>query len=77
MENFLNINELTKKLKTDKSVITDLIIDKEIPFYSPTVGLIIFNEDEINNWIESSKIMTKSESEELSYLRECVKLENN
>lgn len=53
---YLSYNELTHYIPYSKSTLQKFVCAKKIPHYKMTGGRVMFEINEIDNWIKSKKI---------------------
>lgn len=69
-EKFLSVEEASIYLKTTKSTIYKMTMEKKIPFYKPTGKRVFFKKSELDEWItrSRSKSMHEIEQEATNYI---------
>lgn len=57
----MSVNDLSRYLELTPDYIRTLTHNREIPFYKPKGKKIYFKKEEIDEWIESSRMATADE----------------
>ena len=68
-DKYLSVDEASTYLKTTKSTIYKMTMDRTIPFYKPSKK-ILFKKSELDEWVSNYRIKTveEIESEASNYL---------
>jgi len=59
---FMTLEEIADYLSISKSAVYKLTSKKEIPFYIPGGKKIYFKKEEVDDWIERSRVATDEET---------------
>jgi|TARA_R100000306_G_scaffold14412_2_gene17886 excisionase family DNA binding protein len=61
-KDFMTLEEIADYLSISKSAVYKLTSKKEIPFYIPGGKKIYFKKEEVDDWIERSRVATDEET---------------
>lgn len=61
---FMNAQEAAEYLGVSKSQIYKLTSERRIPHYKPTMGKVYFRKEELDEFIENSRVGTRTEIKE-------------
>jgi len=62
-KNFLTVTDAAAYLQISKSSLYKLTMKRSLPFYQPNGGKVYFKEEDLINYIESSRVKTQQEIE--------------
>jgi len=61
MAEFLTVDEAARLLKTTRSYLYKLVYERKIPTYKPTGGRLLFDSDELVEFVHKSRKGTRQE----------------
>jgi len=61
MEKFLSVDEAARLLRTTRSYIYKLVCERKLPTYKPTGGRLLFDADELIDFVYKKRKATRDE----------------